>query len=72
MHLGSDTPSVRENGRIRPWCDVRAGVPDPRKNPPWVGISCAESIDRIDNVRRPLGLVERNGSEEDNIVLPTG
>lgn len=69
-HLGSYSTVVQEDGKIRLWYDVRAGVPEPRKNPPFMGLAYAESVDGIHFVKKPLGLVERNGSKENNLVLP--
>ena len=58
-HLGSYSTVVQENGKIRLWYDVRAGIPEPRKNPPFMGLAYAESTDGIHFVKKPLGLVER-------------
>ncbi len=69
-HLGSYSTVVQENGKIRLWYDVRAGIPEPRKNPPFMGLAYAESTDGIHFIKKPLGLVERNGSKENNLVLP--
>jgi hypothetical protein len=69
-HLGSYSTVVQENGKIRLWYDVRAGIPEPRKNPPFMGLAYAESTDGVHFVKKPLGLVERNGTKENNLVLP--
>ena len=69
-HLGSYSTVIQENGKIRLWYDIRAGIPEPRKNPPFMGLGYAESTDGIHFVKKPLGLVERNGSKENNFVLP--
>jgi hypothetical protein len=69
-HLGSYSTIVQENGKIRLWYDVRAGVPEPGKNPPFMGLAYAESSDGIHFEKKPLRLVERNGSRENNLVLP--
>lgn len=69
-HLGSYSTVVQEDGKIRLWYDVRAGIPEPRKNPPFMGLAYAESVDGIHFVKKPLGLVERNGTKENNLVLP--
>ena len=69
-HVGSYSTVVQEDGKIRLWYDVRAGVPEPGKNPPFMGLAYAESTDGIHFEKKPLGLVERNGSRENNLVLP--
>lgn len=69
-HIGSYSTVVQENGKIRLWYDVRAGIPEPRKNPPFMGLAYAESTDGIHFTKKPLGLVERNGSKDNNLVLP--
>lgn len=61
---------VQEDGKIRLWYNVVAGVPEPGKNPPFMGMAYAESTDGIHFTKKPLGLVERNGSKENNLVLP--
>ncbi len=69
-HIGSYSTVAQENGVIRLWYDVRAGTPEPGKNPPFMGLAYAESTDGVRFVKKPLGLVERNGNRQNNIVLP--
>ncbi len=69
-HLGSYSTVVQEGGKIRLWYDVMAGNPEPGKNPPFRGMAYAESTDGIHFQKKPLGLVERNGTKENNLVLP--
>lgn len=68
--LGGYSTILRENGTIRLWYQVMAGVAEPGKNPPFMGMAYAESADGIHFTRRILGLVERNGSKQNNLVLP--
>ena len=68
--LGSYSTVVQEGEKIRLWYDVMAGTPEPGKNPPFRGLAYAESTDGIHFQKKPLGLVERNGTKENNLVLP--
>jgi len=68
--LSSYNTVVQEDGKIRVWYNVVAGTPEPGKNPPFMGMAYAESTDGIHFTKKPLGLVERNGSKENNLVLP--
>jgi len=70
-HLGSYSTVIQEGDRIRLWYDIRAGIPEPRENPPFMGIAYAESTDGIHFDKKPLGLVERGGSTQNNLVFPT-
>ncbi|MCC6586402.1 MAG: hypothetical protein IT168_06765 [Bryobacterales bacterium] len=68
--LGSYCTVVDEGGKVRLWYGVMAGVPEPGKNPPFMGVGYAESTDGI-HFRKPrLGLVEWNGSKDNNLVMP--
>lgn len=69
-HVGSYSTVVQESGKIRLWYDVRAGIPEPGKNPPFMGLAYAESIDGIHFEKKILGLIERDGSRDNNLVLP--
>ncbi len=68
--LGSYCTVVQEGGRIRLWYHVMAGTPPPGKNPPFMGVGYAESSDGIHFTKPALGLVERNGSRRNNLVMP--
>lgn len=68
--LGSYSTVVQEGNKIRLWYDIRAGIPEPRKNPPFMGVAYAESTDGIHFEKKPLGIVARNGSTQNNLVLP--
>lgn len=69
--IGSYSTVLQEGGKVRLWYDVRAGRPEPGKNPPFMGIAYAESTDGIHFVKKPLGLIERNGSSVNNLVMPS-
>ena len=73
-HLGSYSTVVQEPGgkpRIRVWYQVSAGASVAGKNPPFLGVAYAESDDGLKFRKPVLRLVERNGSRENNLVLPT-
>ncbi|MFN7922973.1 MAG: hypothetical protein U0Q16_22915 [Bryobacteraceae bacterium] len=68
--IGSYSTVVDENGKVRLWYNVHAGEPEPGKNPPFMGMAYAESRDGLHFAKPVLGLVERNGSRENNLVMP--
>jgi len=68
--LGSYHTVVQEEGKIRLWYNVLAGEYKPGQNPPFLGMAYAESDDGKTFRKPKLGLVERNGSRENNLVLP--
>ena len=64
-------PNARQTPRIRLWYQLSAGRSTPGSNPAFLGVAYAESSDGL-KFRKPiLQLVERNGSRENNLVLPT-
>lgn len=68
--LGSYSTVIDEGGKIRMWYHVMAGAYQPGTNPPFLGVAYAESEDGIRFSKPVLGLVEFNGSRENNLVLP--
>ena len=68
--LGSYCTVVDEGGKVRMWYHVLAGVPEPGKNPPLMGVGYAESTDGVHFTKPRLGLVEWNGSKDNNVVMP--
>jgi hypothetical protein len=69
--LGSYSTVLEEGGKLRLWYHVMAGAYKPGTNPPFLGVAYAESSDGT-HFRKPvLGLVERNGTRENNLVMPT-
>lgn len=68
--LSSYSTVVQEDGKIRLWYNVVGGVAPPGQNPPFMGMAYAESVDGLHFVKKPLGLVEWNGSKQNNVVLP--
>lgn len=60
-----------ENGRVRMWYQVSGRERQPGKNPDFMGVAYAESTDGIHFTKPVLGLVEWNGSKQNNLVLPT-
>lgn len=70
MRLGSYGTVVDEGGKVRLWYNVHAGVPPPGQNPPFMGMAYAESTDGVRFTKPKVGLVEWNGSKENNLVIP--
>lgn len=68
--LGSYHTVERVDGKTRLWYHVGAGEAPPGKNPPFIGQAYAESRDGLRFEKPVLRLVERNGSRENNLVLP--
>jgi len=68
--LGSYGTVFEESGRIRLWYQLLAGTALPGENPPFMGMAYAESKDGIHFEKRVLGLVEWNGSRQNNLVMP--
>jgi len=69
--LGSYSTIMQEGDKIRLWYDIRAGAPPPgQKNPRFMGVAYAESRDGLHFIKPILNQVERNGSRENNLVLP--
>ncbi|MBI4893632.1 MAG: hypothetical protein HY821_23630 [Acidobacteria bacterium] len=58
------------DGRVRMWYQVSGREHEAGKNPDFMGVAYAESEDGIHFKKPVLGLVERNGSRENNLVLP--
>ena len=66
--LKEDTP---QGARVRLWYNVLGGQWKPFENPSFMGVAYAESSDGI-HFRKPvLALVSRDGSRDNNFVLPT-
>lgn len=59
-----------ENGRVRMWYQVSGRERQSGKNPDFMGVAYAESVDGIHFTKPVLRLVERNGSKDNNLVLP--
>jgi hypothetical protein len=70
VRLSSYSTVVKEDGKIRLWYNVVAGAAPKGKNPLFMGMAYAELTDGIHFAKKPLGLVERNGSKENNLVMP--
>ncbi len=68
--VASYSTVIQENGKIRMWYQISAGTPEPGKNPPMMGVAYAESTDGLQFTKPVLRLVERDGSRENNLVLP--
>ena len=69
-YVGSYSTVIQEGGKIRLWYNVLAGEAPPAQNPPFMGLAYAESTDGIHFTKPVLGIVERNGSKQNNFVLP--
>jgi hypothetical protein len=70
LRLGSDTSVLKENGRVRMWYQLLGTDNTPGTNPSFMGVAYAESADGIHFTKKPLGLVEVNGSRQNNFVMP--
>lgn len=70
LGIGSYSSVIQENGKIRLWYNIRGLKAEPRKNPDFMAVAYAESSDGIHFQKPVLGLVEYNGSRQNNIVLP--
>jgi hypothetical protein len=70
LSIGSYSSVVKENGRVRIWYEVLGRNHEPKANPDFMGVAYAESTDGV-HFRKPvLGLVEFEGSRQNNLVLP--
>lgn len=74
--IGSYSTVVKEDGSngplIRLWYMIESGKPSAATgfNPPFMGVAYAESTDGL-HFRKPiLGLVEKDGTKENNLVIP--
>ncbi|MCC7499530.1 MAG: hypothetical protein IT160_18260 [Bryobacterales bacterium] len=70
MAVGSYSSVIRENGKVRVWYGVLDKRHEPHQNPDFMGVAYAESADGIHFVKPRLGLVEHNGSRQNNLVFP--
>ena len=71
MVIGSYSSVIKENGKIRVWYDVLDKHHEPHQNPDFMGVAYAESTDGIHFEKPRLGIVEYNGSRQNNLVFPT-
>ncbi len=72
LRLGSYCTILREpDGRVRLWYNVLERKHEPGKNPEFMGVAYAESRDGVHFEKPVLGLVEFNGSKQNNLVMPT-
>lgn len=71
MTIGSYSSVIRENGKIRVWYSVLGKEHEPHQNPEFMGVAYAESADGIHFEKPLLGIVEYNGSRQNNLVFPT-
>ncbi|MBM3785658.1 MAG: hypothetical protein FJW30_14935 [Acidobacteria bacterium] len=68
--VASYSTVIQENGKIRMWYQMSAGKAGPKQNPPMMAVGYAESTDGIHFTKPVLGLVDRDGSRQNNLVLP--
>lgn len=71
MVIGSYSSVIQENGKVRVWYDVLGTEHKPNQNPEFMGVAYAESADGIHFEKPRLGIVEYNGSRQNNLVFPT-
>ena len=70
LWIGSYSSVVKENGTVRIWYEVMGRQYEPGSNPDFMGVAYAESTDGVHFKKPVLGLVEFEGSRQNNIVLP--
>ncbi len=70
MYLGSYSSVLKENGKIRIWYNLLETEHRPNENPDFMAVAYAESTDGIHFTKPRLGLVEYQGSKQNNFVMP--
>ncbi|MFN0167706.1 MAG: hypothetical protein ACKV22_14870 [Bryobacteraceae bacterium] len=70
LTLGGYCTVLRENGKTRLWYHSLGRDHAAHTNPDFIGLAYAESADGIRFQKPRLGLVEFQGSRDNNIVLP--